>query len=696
MGCEAGDDSSRPVPVPENEAGPHVVCGLEVRDPDAGDTPECALAELDDDNRRQRAASAERPLSLPFELQPLLLGADARSPAGQPTGQGLESGPAGGARRFALRSVAGHSFDHETRARYSLRVTCNDRSGARVARDVMVLVLNANEAPVFSKPTYWAEVTESTTAAAAAEAAVGEHASQLQQQLAVALLELQATDDRLMENGEAPSIRYAIASTAGEAARAFRVEPTSGKLYRRDGYVFDRERHEWYNFSVSATDNGQPPLAASARVVVHVRDVNDNAPHFVTPRPTAKEQIEMPCTQLAGNRLYTFRADDADSVSTVITYTLVNATSVPAVQSGATSSDVRAHFRVDATSGALNVARQLQCFDLDQTISLTIRASDGELNASASLTIVVRRPTVQPADESRDFVAELKRVLSKTENMNLLILVLIVGFTLIVCVVLVAIIVCLRRRERRFGTMSSGSEGGDEADRLAEKTARIRQRMAKKGSKAAKKAKSKERCSNGKRSGCGGSSKLQTNSSVLYRSPSSELDAAAAVCEHSHLQINAHSVPECSRNSRCCEHEPECGLNTHLVCKLDAQDCLLGGAGAGVGVGVGVTPPFLAVVPQPAAGTASSVQYLPLAETHPHTCACGLYADDPHAPFPAPCFVCVNCCCTLITRATCIHIRRQSSAQSINSQFTSNVGNMWPHYKEYSLRLSSLKSISVR
>ena len=185
---------------------------------------------------------------------------------------------------------------------------------------------------------------------------------------------------------------------------------------------------------VIASSNGTKRQSDAAIVTIDVCDVNE-PPRFVSPRRIG-ERIDVPCTQLSGNRLYSFRTEDADIASTVITYTLVNATSVPAVQSDATSSDVRAHFRVDATSGALNVARQLQCFDCEQTISLTIRASDGELNATTSLTIVVRR----------------------TANMNFLLL--IVGLTLIITVVHVAIatVVYFWVRPRRVGMWSSRSD----------------------------------------------------------------------------------------------------------------------------------------------------------------------------------------------------------------------------------------------
>ena len=42
----------------------------------------------------------------------------------------------------------------------------------------------------------------------------------------------------------------------------------------------DREQTDSYNISVVCTDQGQPPLNATANMVVRVKDANDNAPKF--------------------------------------------------------------------------------------------------------------------------------------------------------------------------------------------------------------------------------------------------------------------------------------------------------------------------------------------------------------------------------------------------------------------------------
>lgn len=130
---------------------------------------------------------------------------------------------------------------------------------------------------------------------------------------------------------------------------------------------------------------------------IRVRDVNDNPPHFVSPPISSKEHVAIQCDRLIEKPLYTFHAEDVDSVPALIRYTLVNATSFPISRDGralaSTSSDSSELFRVYPASGALRLVRQVQCLGSDQKVLLTVRASDGELDATTNFTVIVRRPT---------------------------------------------------------------------------------------------------------------------------------------------------------------------------------------------------------------------------------------------------------------------------------------------------------------
>lgn len=58
----------------------------------------------------------------------------------------------------------------------------------------------------------------------------------------------------------------------------------------------DREERDAYNLRVTATDSGSPPLRAEATFVLHVTDVNDNAPAFDRQlyRPEPLPEVALP------------------------------------------------------------------------------------------------------------------------------------------------------------------------------------------------------------------------------------------------------------------------------------------------------------------------------------------------------------------------------------------------------------------
>nr|XP_020011659.1 protocadherin gamma-B4-like [Castor canadensis] len=61
----------------------------------------------------------------------------------------------------------------------------------------------------------------------------------------------------------------------------FKILAYSRNTYKlvTDG-ILDREENPEYNVTITATDQGKPPLCSSASVILHIGDVNDNAPVF--------------------------------------------------------------------------------------------------------------------------------------------------------------------------------------------------------------------------------------------------------------------------------------------------------------------------------------------------------------------------------------------------------------------------------
>ncbi|CAK7289036.1 PCDH8 [Vulpes lagopus] len=156
-------------------------------------------------------------------------------------------------------------LDRESQAAYSLELVAQD--GGRPPRSataaLSVRVLDANDhSPAFPQ----GAVTEVELAE---DAPVGS-----------LLLNLDAADPDESLNGDAA---FAFgARTRPEARRLFRLDPRSGRLTLA-GPV-DYERQDTYELDVRAQDRGPGPRASTCKVIVRIRDVNDNAPDItITP-----------------------------------------------------------------------------------------------------------------------------------------------------------------------------------------------------------------------------------------------------------------------------------------------------------------------------------------------------------------------------------------------------------------------------
>nr|XP_010971608.1 LOW QUALITY PROTEIN: protocadherin-8 [Camelus bactrianus] len=156
-------------------------------------------------------------------------------------------------------------LDRESQAAYSLEPGAQD--GGRPPRSataaLSVRVLDANDhSPAFPQ-------------GAVAEVELAEDAP-----VGSLLLDLDAADPDEGPNGD---VVFAFgARTPPEARRLFRLDPRSGRLTLA-GPV-DYERQDTYELDVRAQDRGPGPLAATCKVIVRIRDVNDNAPDIaITP-----------------------------------------------------------------------------------------------------------------------------------------------------------------------------------------------------------------------------------------------------------------------------------------------------------------------------------------------------------------------------------------------------------------------------
>ncbi|XP_026212880.1 protocadherin alpha-5-like isoform X7 [Anabas testudineus] len=85
--------------------------------------------------------------------------------------------------------------------------------------------------------------------------------------------------------------------------------------------ILDREQASHYNVTISATDEGDPPLSSTSVIIVHVSDVNDNAPQFKEPVINMFVKENSP----VGAVIYTMTADDPDvDENAKVTFSVIN------------------------------------------------------------------------------------------------------------------------------------------------------------------------------------------------------------------------------------------------------------------------------------------------------------------------------------------------------------------------------------
>lgn len=89
-------------------------------------------------------------------------------------------------------------------------------------------------------------------------------------------------------------ITFAIA--AGDPSGDFRLDRQSGVL--STSRPLDREKRAWYTLTITAQDQGHPPLSCTATVEVTVMDVNDHSPLFQSSSYTADISEDVPIGSL--------------------------------------------------------------------------------------------------------------------------------------------------------------------------------------------------------------------------------------------------------------------------------------------------------------------------------------------------------------------------------------------------------------
>ncbi|XP_076729834.1 protocadherin alpha-3 isoform X19 [Maylandia zebra] len=153
-----------------------------------------------------------------------------------------------------------NSLDREKKHKHFLFVTAVDggkppRSGTL---NVSITVLDTNDnRPTFIQDTYQIEIFENVS-------------------VGTTVANVNATDLDEGTNGE---LEYSLSKTlARKIYDIFELDSVSGEITLKGGLDF--EDSEVYKLDVQASDKGTPPLTSRCRVIVKIKDVNDNRPEI--------------------------------------------------------------------------------------------------------------------------------------------------------------------------------------------------------------------------------------------------------------------------------------------------------------------------------------------------------------------------------------------------------------------------------
>ncbi|XP_028324077.1 cadherin-23 isoform X1 [Gouania willdenowi] len=234
--------------------------------------------------------------------------------------------------KFGIRATTGEIYilsplDRETKDHYTLTAVARDNPGGSSNNrrensvQVLVTVLDINDyRPRFTERVYNTSVFENEPSG-------------------TSVITLRATD---LDEGENGAIFY---SMLGPHSDAFLMDPITG-LVRSRRLLQSSER---FNLTVVATDQGRPPLWATADLVITVIDVNDNRPVFV--RPANGTIIHISEEQPPGLPVYEVHATDSDEgVNGEVRYTFL--------QTGAGNRDWE-NFRINPMSGVITTTVKL-------------------------------------------------------------------------------------------------------------------------------------------------------------------------------------------------------------------------------------------------------------------------------------------------------------------------------------------------
>ncbi|XP_060768508.1 protocadherin gamma-A11-like [Neoarius graeffei] len=247
-------------------------------------------------------------------------------------------------------------LDFEKSKQYELEVEAMDKGGLIDASKVPIDISDVNDnSPVISVISFSNPIPEDSSPDSA-----------------VAMLNIKDLD-----SGKNGQIKCSVNSDL-----PFRIKATSSNFYSLiTDRILDREMFSEYNITITATDEGSPPLSTNQTLRLKISDVNDNAPVFQRHSYTAYVMEN----NSPGVSVFAVTATDRDSGNNARISYFLEDLSVNGVSASS-------YISVNAESGEILAVR---AFDFEQTkeFNIRVKAQDGgnpPLSSNASVKIIIQ------------------------------------------------------------------------------------------------------------------------------------------------------------------------------------------------------------------------------------------------------------------------------------------------------------------
>ncbi|XP_061644593.1 protocadherin alpha-13-like [Phyllopteryx taeniolatus] len=238
--------------------------------------------------------------------------------------------------------------------------------------------------------------------------------------------------DKDMEENAAISYQISRGGEANDIASFLNINPETGEVTALKS--FDFETLKSFQFQVSATDGGSPPLSGNVTVKVFILDRNDNAPVILYPlssNGSARGAEEIPRNAKAGDSVTKVRAYDADTgYNGWLLFSL-------------RPLGERALFSLDRYTGQIRTLRPFTETDEAEHRLLVLVKDNGDVSLSATATVTVKLAEPKEALAASDHAGSAAEADGREDRVTFY-LALTLGSVSLLLVIAVVVLIAMR------------------------------------------------------------------------------------------------------------------------------------------------------------------------------------------------------------------------------------------------------------